>query len=184
MTNSPWKVIPADCVLTVAVPHTREQFLSDLLAPFKDFVRSIASGHPGTSADFLWSEYRPTAEFIERVGKEVASLRVRVHYACRLEDLAALFPTCKVLTLVAHLHFEEIRAEEVLDPVGIARRLREPDTEVCRLLRENIGNDALSRLHCSGAGTTKSLREEIAGLLNRIIDRGREPVETTTSNSA
>jgi hypothetical protein len=180
----PQKVTPADCVLAVAVPHTRAQFFDDLREPSKHFAKSIALSHAGASANFFWSEYQPTAKCIELVGNEVASQGVRVHYDCRLEDLATLLPTCNVLTLVAHLHYQKIRSEEILDPVGIAKRLRQPDSEICRLLHKQIGDDELSRLSFSETDTGQALPGQIAKLLNDLIDQkpsqnNKEPTDDT-----
>jgi hypothetical protein len=172
-------VTPADCALAIAVPLAGEQFLEDLYNPSKDYANAIARANAGISHDYLWSGmYRPTAEFIERICTEVASLGVRVCRACSLEDFAELLSASRVVTLVAHWRFEDILPEDLLDVVAIARRLQWPDTELLCLVHEQIDGGILSQIFVSAAGGEDLLRKCVTSLLNGLIKPTRDYYET------
>ena len=168
------RVTPLDCVLAIAVPHTREQFLDDLNSGSKDYAKSVASRYLGATSEYVWKEYEATAKLIERVATGVASQGVRVQYGCQWCDLAALLPKCKVLTLVAHLHLEPFLAADVIDPTGLLSRLTQPDGELCRVLKDRIGDLILSQVWSGANHDGSTLPRRVAELLNSIIDQKQD----------
>jgi hypothetical protein len=168
------RVTPLDCVLAIAVPHTREQFLDDLNARSKDYAKSVASRYFGATSEYVWKEYEPTAKLIERVATEVASQGVRVQYDCQWCDLAVLLPNCKVLTLVAHMHFEPVLAADVIDASGLLSRLTQPDGELCRVLKDQIGDLILSQVWSGANREGSTLPGRVAELLNSVIDQKQD----------
>ena len=102
---------PGDCALALAIPLTRERFLTALAQPEKhDFVFHFQKGRGLERADpeFCWQVYEAEElAFVSAVCTEVSSRGVTVVNDVELTQLTALFNQFSIVTLVAHSKFVE-----------------------------------------------------------------------------
>lgn len=168
-------VKPSECVLGLTIPLTREQFLSDLANPEKDYARHIKRKnftHWRTDEDYWNTIYSPIAKRINRQCEDVRQYKVTVIRSLSLGVLNDLFKEFKVITLVSHWRFNKLRAEEISDPRGFIELLRSPQN----LVQKKVGALLLPAFTLNGEDFTAGmdenvLREKLCNELNVTISK-------------
>lgn len=123
----------SECSLLLALPLTESQY-DRAIGRDSDFLRTNRYG----AAD--WSRYEQIAKSIRSVCKECADLEVGVVYDARSEDLTEATRTQQVVAVVAHMRYDLLRAENVIDAGGFQDRVdsgMEPEFQFVRTLFHN-----------------------------------------------
>ena len=90
------------CGLLIAIPLTRDRFLSDAADARKDFVRQWLASLAGYAPERLWRDYERIATYVLQISDEARAGGVHVVTDASFESWAALARTRSVITLVAH----------------------------------------------------------------------------------
>ena len=170
---SPTRLRPADCALLLAVPLDESTFLDGLASPAKDFAAHIASSTPGASKSFLWERYRDIAEFVNRIGKEVAAYGVFVQRDVTLDDFAKAFSHFSAVTLLAHWRCLDLSPHDICDPRALLRKLKLLETFTARQLRMELAAKHPD-LQSDASVDDDTLRTLLAGFFQGLIDLARE----------
>src|SRR3954447_6120255 len=135
-------VRPRDCALAVALPLTRDRFLSGLREPERyDYAPYVRSLYPfgGAANDFYWSViYEPFATAMARRCEAVERLGVAVVAPAPLADLESLMQSYSVVTLVSHWRFRAVKPDDILDAGAVAARLLNPETQLQHAFRREL----------------------------------------------
>jgi hypothetical protein len=125
--------------LAIAIPLTRERFLTDLALPGeKDFVHQfrLGRGLQKASPEFCWEVYEDgEAVLAEAVCREVERHGVTVCYDARLADLNDLLNRFPVVTLVAHWRFASVEPEDILNAPRLLELLQAPQADLAQAIR-------------------------------------------------
>ena len=158
---------PNACGLAVALPLE----LSDVEAalgggPYCDYVgRSAALG----SADKLWNGgLSRVAQAIAKLAESADGHGVRVVLRARRQDLADLFASCRVVTVLAHWRGPEIAPRDLRQPpLDFAQRLAGDSGECGVLLMQALRTDWLEFL--SKAPDLRLQRSRLAEMLDQRL---------------
>ena len=179
-------VQPANCVLALAIPLTKDAFLRDLCSNDKDYGKSIARRNEGANDDYLWEEYRAVAELTIRISDEVERAGAIVCRRTGIDDLRQLFQTFDVVSLLAHWRFHNIRPDDIYDVIGLLQRVRESEGELFEFLR-NTFRQSRPDLLCALSGNElelATLRKEVAEVLNTLTEPARMFYESPPQSRA
>lgn len=142
---------PAECVLALAIPVTREAFEADLdPASSKDYAKAFSHTAAGLSADSLWRDYCNVLRTVFETAESVKSLGVVTEEATSLSALERLLSNFSVVTLVAHWRGAAFFDSDFLDPASVAADLLDGTREELNPLRSSLAQDDLSVLRAAG----------------------------------
>jgi len=141
----------SDCALLVAVPLDRAAFLAGL-ASGSDFGRLFAESRRTRDPDILWHLYQPSALSVVRTIARADRRGVTVVDRATAADFAQCVAASPVVTLVAHWLTARFRPSDILDTVGVRRRLGDTDVASDHVMKaETIAamlNDRLESTRC------------------------------------
>jgi hypothetical protein len=158
---------PTACALAVALPLSRDAFMSDVAAyPEMEYSRGMLRGRP---AELVWQN---AGAAIARQCREVMTLAERLNVEvlaeAKLSDLGPLFARRQVVTVLAHWRGAMLRADDIVAaPSEIVATIRSAQTPVMSKLVKRIPHttfDAISSAEEDEARTT------LVEALNSIID--------------
>jgi hypothetical protein len=160
---------------------SEDEFLRDLddAAP-KDLAKSIRRQWPLRGNTLFAERYRPLADLAAGVAEVVADSGVTVSRGTRLADLPAMFERHKVVTLVAHWCFADLRGEDISSADGFRALLA-----ASAALGEGDGNlpdrptDTL--LWEDPLVQSAQTATDLAAALNRLLAPGRRYYEWVRS---
>jgi len=161
---------PRDCALAIALPLTKQQFLSQLQAEHEhDYASYIRSLHlaKGANDDYYWNVvYEPFAAVMSETLNAIEKCDINIVRDATLEDFRRLTTMFPVVTLVSHWRFRALQAEEIVDLNAVLHAMENPVGSLAVAYR-----DALLRADASAlcAEVTKS---ELAAALNKILQEG------------
>lgn len=167
---------PSDCLLAVALPLTREEFLDDLRPEsskdYAKFYRSNLWGRPSEEA--AWASYREhLSNLIEGVVAEVECLGVKVVRGVSLADLPSLLAYRPVVTLVSHWRGGEVEPHDFIDFPGFLDRLSRSPDEVVARIRSGLSEGVAAGLRGPAqAGGDPSFRQALILELNDLLANG------------
>jgi hypothetical protein len=170
---SPTRLRPADCALLLAVPLNESTFLDNLASPAKDYAAHIASSTPGASKSFLWDRYREIADFVNRIGEQVAACGVFVQRDVTLDDFAKTLSRFSAVTLLAHWRCLDLSPRDIWDPRALLHKLNHLETFAAQRLRIELAATQ-PELQPDAAVDDETLRTLLAGFFQGLIDRARE----------
>ena len=180
-------VRPSDCALALAIPLTREQFLSDLANPIKDYASHVKRRNYldwRTDEDY-WEIFRPIAGTISRISRDVEKLGVAISNYTSLGEFGAMFDNFRVITLVTHSRFNSLKPSEFGDPRGFIELLRSPEN----LVQKSIGDILLPVLGQNGSESVSGasdddISEKIVRELNLVISKAHTFYGTQEKNDS
>jgi hypothetical protein len=170
---SPPRISPANCALLIAVPLNESTFLNNLASPARDYAAHIASSTPGASKSFLWERYSEIANFINRIGDEVAACGVFVQRDATLDDFAKALSRFSAVTLLAHWRCLDFSPSEICEPRALLHRLNHLESFAAQQLRIELFS-MHPELQPNASVDDDKLRTLLAGFFQGLIDRARE----------
>ena len=162
------RVGPSECALAIAIPLTRESFLSDLTDDRKDFVKAFASKRKSLSHEGLWTAYAPYAEFASRIVKELADLGVDVSLDVTLDEFCEHLRKREVTTLVAHWSSAFFKQTDIVDAPELVGRIRSSQPAIESEFGATGAESLLAMTKLSGPDE-KLLAEVLASHLNAFL---------------
>ena len=166
-------VVPSDCLLAIALPLTKAEFVADL-DPIvdKDYVKSFCSRWGKRNREELWTKYRDSfSNLILAVTAEVEQLGVKVVYSLRIADVKSLFSNHRVVSIVSHWRGAYFVPDDIQDLPGFIERLK--SSSEARLLRSHLSVDLLVHLDHFDSNPSPSphdLRTRLTDELNRLLE--------------
>lgn len=161
---------PRSCGLALALPTSLTAVEQALVGgPYADYIGPSA-GRGGASA--LWANsFRAVATAAEALAGSAGQRGVRVIENATLGDLAGLFQTCRVVTVVAHWRGPEFSKDDVIaGPEEIIDRLVHDHGELPTRLR--AGFQGSWRNWLSASASDEIRRSRLAELLNTRLAQG------------
>ncbi|XXX76130.1 hypothetical protein WMF30_51625 [Sorangium sp. So ce134] len=169
-------VKPSDCALAICIPLTEGAFFADLdPASPKDFVKTRAAAHPGITPAARWEDYRPLAQTVRQLQRELAPYEVTFAPYTTLESFRELLRWHAVVTLVAHWRFVPFEAGDIVDVAGLARKLAAPRTPIQRWIAGELARRGRRDLLAAGdpsGGELHALRDAMGAELRSLLDAG------------
>lgn len=174
MTQNDWlrdlrPTPPADCGLVLALPSSIEAIERALQGgPYSDYVGRAASIG---NAEAIWNRgFRAVADAVNRFAGGAARHGVFVREQATLDDLALVFSSKTVVTVVAHWRGPQIsKADLLLEPSVIIERLRQDEADLPSLFREGASPNWFEWLKSSDNETVR--RSRLAELLNTRLSQ-------------
>jgi hypothetical protein len=169
-------VTPRDCALALAIPLSKEQFLEDLKQPSdKDYACHIK--RQNYREDYIdedyWALIYGWAEsIISQICNEVEKRGVTVRRCVTLKDFYELTDNFKIVTLVAHWRFLELKPDELIDAEAFIDCLQSPVDTIQYVVRQTLLRRAPHLINKNSFKTfsRKELGEKLVKELNTVID--------------
>lgn len=173
MDDLSFPTAPTTCGFLVALPMTYEAIESALLGgPYADYVgRGALWGSP---RDIWLRSFEAVATTARAVTDRVAGTGVNVRTDGTLDDLAALFRSMRVVTVVAHWRGADVSTDDIKSPsADLIAQFAGDGSKCASRLRE--GFPPTWRADLDRAGTERNRCSRLAELLNARM-RKRPPL--------
>jgi hypothetical protein len=155
-------VKPPDCALTIGIPLTEQDFLSDLASDSFDYAANIRRRYNLTEIG-AWRQFEKTASYIRQVCDKVEKNGVTVIRRATLSDVASLFKNHKVVTLTTHSVWHSFQEGELIHPEALIEAIKTREGSVPEALRIELA-DFL------GPNGSFSTKQNLLGELVRALE--------------
>lgn len=174
--------------MAVALPLSRRAFMRDLESTNgRDLPRRLRDKVPGSTNREAWKRYKPIVRPAKHLIRCVQRLGVDVVRDVTVERFADLLCRRRAVTLFSHFPLLDLKSEDILDAIGLARRLSDDLTLSPQDGAEHLRQYVARVWHKQEGGPSASaatLADFLNGLIARDADHWGVPAIGSPANDS